>query len=346
MITLDAKDFCQYESSLNTALALASLLKKEIKIINIDKLPITSVQSLTVLKEATNAYVEGGILNSNELIFQPTKEFNLKKAEFELDRDSSFLEILQSLLIPILFSNKKTHLKIKGGTHLTKISLEYLKEVLINYLQKYTKGILLKLNSIGFFSEGEFELIIDSKTNLNNIEPINIQYHSNLIGIKTHLTLTNDLEKYAKPIRQLLELSFPEITIITLPKSKKCEKSCLVLDSFALFGKDDNFDNKSPYIKHLSKVAPKEISLNSESFQKAILNYIKELKEILNKDGIDETSSIFLLPIIGLSGGEIIVHEVTQEIKSLIFVIENILNINFKIKDKSISNEIISINDL
>ncbi|MDD3175754.1 MAG: hypothetical protein PHU51_04720, partial [Candidatus Nanoarchaeia archaeon] len=81
-------------------------------------------------------------------------------------------------------------------------------------------------------------------------------------------------------------------------------------------------------------------------------DFILSLKEKISKEGIDIFLALDLIPLLGLFGGEIIVEEVNKDVLDVIFVVETILDVKFKVLGNKIQcvepyeQDIISIDDL
>ncbi|MGE0793542.1 MAG: RNA 3'-terminal phosphate cyclase [Candidatus Woesearchaeota archaeon] len=345
MIVIDATNLSQ--SSIQTALSISSLFNKSIKLQNI-KLNSQILEIIMVLKQATNAYVEGAILNSNEVIFQPTKNFNIKKLNIETNY--SYYPFIQSILIPQLFSNSISTTSLKYNYDSNSPPIDYLKEVLLKYLNKYITNSSIKIITSHFDNQNKSEVVvsIQGKFSLDEELPkLNINYHKNLIAIKTNINLTQDFiqQKIMQKIIDLLKLSFSSSKLTSTINTNVIQSSSgISINSFALYG-EQNYDNYSPYIKQIY-INP-EINTFKENYQKIILDYVNQIKQIIIKDGLDEQTTINLLPLIAITKGEIITTQITQEIKDNIFVLEKLLDIEFKINKNQIScNDIVSINDL
>lgn len=339
MIILDANDFFQDELILNMCFSLSSILIKEIKIININ-LSQETINNIVILKKLTNAYVEGAILNSNSIIFSPTKKICSKQIDHPYE-NKSFLSIASCFLLHLIFSGNKIKFKLKSNLYSNNISLFYFKEVLLKYFQKYIYSYSLNLNS----TTNNLELTIDSKNNFEKISELKLNYSSNLIAIKNYHLYSNKLNSiYFSKINDLFKISFPNKTITNLFQENNSND--IILDSIFIFGENHNFENNDFHMKYFSKTFSLDDFTSTIEFQKQILIYTSYLKQNLSTIGIDEISAIFLIPVIALMGGEIIIQEKTDKINSIIEITEKIFNIKFEINKNTISYNVISIDEL
>ncbi|MDD3175949.1 MAG: RNA 3'-terminal phosphate cyclase [Candidatus Nanoarchaeia archaeon] len=356
MIELSLKDFSQ--TALNISLSLASLLKKDLKLTHLEKLDETTILAINVLREGTGAYIEGAIENSHKLIFQPTKHFSLKKISATLPKGEPIYEFLQPLLLPTLFSGKKITFDLEGATSSAiNPSYDYIKEVQLRYFTNFISKQDFHISSAGFLGQnnGKVKLILQSKSEFSStpLKKLNLLYYKDIIGIKLILNTNKELmkENFVDNIRDLFKFSFPKIPISVLPRYFE-DIEGISLDAFILFGENNSFDNDLAFVKGQSLIAPQEFTLSSSNFQQIILDFILSLKEKISKEGIDIFLALDLIPLLGLFGGEIIVEEVNKDILDVIFVVETIVDVKFKVLGNKIQcvepyeQDIISIDDL
>jgi RNA 3'-terminal phosphate cyclase (GTP) len=105
-----------------TSLALSTILNKEIEVFNIRKRrsnPGLAEQHLRIIEAFKNIFgasCKGNHLGSQEIKFYPRQEVKDKYIKIHPRTSSSVGLILQAVLPPLYFLNKKITLEIKGGT--------------------------------------------------------------------------------------------------------------------------------------------------------------------------------------------------------------------------------------
>mgnify|MGYP001773623067 CR=1 FL=1 len=178
MITIDGSYGEGGGQILRTALALACILNKDIKIINIRvkrENPGLRPQHFLVvkaLKEITNANVEGLHIGSKEIYFKPST-IRSGNYYFDVGTAGSITLILQSLLPVLVFGDKPTKLVIKGGTAVPKSpTFSYFSQVFCSYLTKMGVLANFKLLRHGFYPKGGG--LIEVEIFPSKISPLNL----------------------------------------------------------------------------------------------------------------------------------------------------------------------------
>ncbi|MEW6214801.1 MAG: RNA 3'-terminal phosphate cyclase [Nitrospirota bacterium] len=145
---------------LRTSLSLSCLLKTPFRIFNIRrgrKRPGLMPQHLTCVRAATlisNAEMKGDYEGSMELIFKP-EEVKFGDYYFDIGTAGSTSLLLQSLLPPLIFSEGKSTITLKGGTHVPfSPPFHYLSDVFVPMLGKLGIKLSLSIESYGFYPRG------------------------------------------------------------------------------------------------------------------------------------------------------------------------------------------------
>jgi RNA 3'-terminal phosphate cyclase (ATP) len=145
---------------LRTALSLSCLFKKPFRIFNIRKgrkKPGLMPQHLTSIRAAqlvSDAEVSGDHKGSTELLFLPNK---IKGGDFFFDIGTagSTSLVLQTIIPALIFSNEKTTITLRGGTHVSfSPSFHYLAGVFASFLKRIGIEIDLSIESYGFYPKG------------------------------------------------------------------------------------------------------------------------------------------------------------------------------------------------
>ena len=145
---------------LRTALSLSCLFRKPFRICNIRKgrkKPGLMPQHLTAVRAAqliSGAEVIGNGTGSTELSFSPGEVRN-GDFFFDIGTAGSTSLVLQTLIPAILFSQGKTSITLKGGTHVPfSPSHHYVEEVFVPFLQMLGITMHLSIESYGFYPKG------------------------------------------------------------------------------------------------------------------------------------------------------------------------------------------------
>ena len=190
---------------LRTALAFSTLTNIPFRMINIRSkrnqpgLKQQHLSCIRLLKEMSDCKVLGDTLGSSEIMFIPG-EYKSKNIEFDIQTAGSITLLLQSILLPALFSSKKHKITITGGTDVAwSCPSEYTKEILFPHLRRFCNNLDISVKKKGFYPKGEgvIELKIDpsfditafdsfekfKKTINTLIKPFNLVKKFNLLAI-------------------------------------------------------------------------------------------------------------------------------------------------------------------
>lgn len=164
---------------LRTALSLSCLLKKPFRIYNIRrnrKKAGLMPQHLICVKAAqliSGAEVAGDTLGSTELLFRPNE---VKGGDFLFDIGTagSTSLVLQTLIPSLIFSDTKSSITLKGGTHVPfSPSYDYIAHVFLSVLKKMGLKIETKIESYGFYPKGGGRIKADIYS-AKDLVPLNI----------------------------------------------------------------------------------------------------------------------------------------------------------------------------
>jgi len=145
---------------LRTTLALAAVMKKPVKIINIRvkrSNPGLQRQHLTAVKAVatlTNALVRGAELRSTVLYFEP-KELRPGNYVFDIGTAGSISLVLQTLMPILAFMPKKISVEIRGGTDVPwSPPIDYILNVKLPILRKIGLNYKIELIRRGHYPRG------------------------------------------------------------------------------------------------------------------------------------------------------------------------------------------------
>ena len=181
---------------IRTALSLSCLLKKSFRIFNIRKKrkkPGLMPQHLTCVKAAqliTDAEVTGAYAGSSELLFSP-HEVKGGYFSFDIGTAGSTSLVFQTLIPALAFSQQKTTLTLKGGTHVPlSPSFHYLSNVFVHFLGQLGIKVQLAIESYGFYPRGG-GIVRAEIFHVKNIKPLRIMERGNILQITGYSAVGN-----------------------------------------------------------------------------------------------------------------------------------------------------------
>jgi RNA 3'-phosphate cyclase len=345
-----------------TALALSTLTGKEFKVTNIRagrKSPGLKAQHLNAikaLKEICNAETNEIELGSTELHFTPGK---IKRGKYEIDIGTagSISLLSQALILPCLFAPAKITLIVKGGTcGKWQASVDYLQNVLIPYLQRFVEKIELKVIKRGYFPKGGGEISLeisprfkikdyDSFSQFNEdlnfrTAKINLTEQGTLEQIRGVVNVSSELEE--KDVGERIKKSAKnELNQYDVPVNIRVDYNNTLsvggeLVLWAIFSNEGRVDFDNPII--LGSDALVEKNKSSEQIGKEAAEKLKEI--IKSETAVDEHLTDQLIIFMSLlSGSEIKSKQISEHTKTNIYVVEQFLEVGFKINEDKISVE-------
>ena len=181
---------------IRTALSLSCLLKKSFRIFNVRKKrkkPGLMPQHLTCVKAAqliTDAEVTGAYAGSSELLFSP-REVKGGYFPFDIGTAGSTSLVFQTLIPALAFSQQKTTLTLKGGTHVPlSPSFHYLSNVFVHFLGQLGIKVQLVIESYGFYPRGG-GIVKAEIFPVKNIKPLRIMERGNILQITGYSAVGN-----------------------------------------------------------------------------------------------------------------------------------------------------------
>ncbi|MFZ4534776.1 RNA 3'-terminal phosphate cyclase [Propionivibrio sp.] len=111
---------------LRGALALAVLTGRAVRLTRIRArrtspgLKPQHLRIIELLARLSNAYVDGAVIGSQTLVFEPRRELGLDSrldSDIDIDTPGSLTLLLQTLLLPLSFAGRVSHLRLVGVTH-------------------------------------------------------------------------------------------------------------------------------------------------------------------------------------------------------------------------------------
>lgn len=347
---------------IRTALALSVITGISFEAYDIRKgrkqggLKAQHLHCIKALEQLCGAKSEDAVLGSETLKFYPGK---LKGGKIKIDIGTagSISLLLQAVLLPSFFSEKKTRLEITGGTTgKWAMPWEFFENVYLPHLKKFCETVKVKQAKRGYYPAGGGNVLIgiNPKYKLSNFsnfqdflkkireENLKIiqEEQFNLIQIKgishasKHLEKSEVADRQAKSARLILGKYNCPINLTKEYSDTLSPGSGITL--WAVFSKDaDEINFRNPII--IGADALGEIRKSSEEVGREAAE--KLIKEISSGAPIDSHTADNLIPWLALFGGKIKVSEITEHAKTNIWVCEQFLGKIFEIDE---NNKIIS----
>lgn len=226
---------------LRSCLSLSLATNQEFKIANIRlrrKKPGLRPQHLTSVEIAakiSQADIEGAELNSTSLFFSP-KTIKPGNYRCHIGTAGATSLVLQTIYLPLFFSDKASNLTISGGTHAPIApSFDFLKLHWAHYLGLLGLPVTLELEQAGFFPQGGG--IIHATINpAKTISPLILVERGPLNQIRGLSAVANLDRRIAERQREQVirrlghKYSLNDIRIVQLPSKFKGTTIILVCD--------------------------------------------------------------------------------------------------------------------
>lgn len=343
-----------------TALALSTITQKPFSVNNIRKgrcdtgLKNQHLYCVKALQELCNADAEGAKLGSEHLQYKP-KKIEGKTINIDIKTAGSITLLLQALLLPCFFANKKVSLRINGGTDVKwSMPFDYFNNILVPQLKKYAE-LDVKLIKRGYYPKGnglvEIKINPEYKLNKSGFEEfhsclrnekkeIDLLNQHNLVHIKgishasSELQKADVAERQAKAAKVILTKFKCNLDIRIEYCNTSSTGSGITL--WAIFSDDPEEINLVNPIRigsdSLGEKGKKAEIVGREAAERLI-------NEINHKAPVDSYLSDNLIPWMALFGGKIKVAEITNHALTNVYVTEKFLG---KIFDVNKEENIIS----
>jgi RNA 3'-phosphate cyclase len=331
---------------LRQALALSMLSGKAFRITDIRKNrpnPGLAPQHIACVESAMklcNAEVVGRYAGSTEISFKPG-EFKGGSHDINIGTAGSITLLLQSLLLPSIFCGKKVSFHITGGTDVKwSQPFDYFNSVFLPQMKKYA-DVEANLFKRGYYPKGggEVRVVINGKySSLHEVPSTILLEQKKLLQIRGVSHASADLED-AKVAERQSESAKLHLDKLKIPFSISRQYYPALstgsgITLWAVFGEDE-IDYKNPVLLGADSLGDK--GKKSEAVGKEAAEML--MSEISSGAAVDKHLADQLIPFMALAGGIIKASEVTNHVKSNIYVAEKFLDVKFTIKDNIISCE-------
>jgi RNA 3'-phosphate cyclase len=323
---------------LRTAVALSVITKKSCFIFNIRKNrpnPGLRNQHLLGIKALTDwcgGKIEGADIGSEEIIFQPSAS---TKNEIRIDMPTagSITLMLQTLIPPLLVSGKKNGvvaINFNGGATDTFFSptISYFENVTLPQLKNMGAKIGISITKHGYYPQGGAKVKAEIKT--SELKPIDLTERGQLKEILIISGAAKSL-KNKKVAERQISGAIEILRKLKLPIKQKVEyyETDCPGSNICLTAK---FDNTVIGIDSLGKIGKRAEGVGKEAAIKLFGG--EKAQACLDKYMADQ-----ILPYMALAQGKskVTLSEITNHVKTSMWVIEKFLDGKFETKDNLIS---------
>lgn len=335
MIEIDGSVLEGGGAILRIASALSAITGKPIHVFNIRKgrkktgLRTQHLLGIQALSQLYKGILEGDRLGSEEIKFYPG-EIQAKDLHIKIETAGSITLLLQSLILPALFSPKPIKIIFSGGGTDTFFSptSDYFRFVFLKILEKMGVEIKIEILKRGYYPAGGAEVevrVFPSKLkNLNLKERGALKKILVISGASEFLKSKKVAERQIAGVREILgKFKLPiEERVEYYQTSCPGSQICLIAQ----------FENTVLGTDNLGKLGKRAEDIGKE----AALELLKEEK---TQACLDKHLADQILPYVALTPGKssVVVSEITNHCKTSIWVIEKFLKGKFEIKENLIS---------
>ncbi len=312
---------------MRTSLALAIISQQPFQLDNIRanrRTPGLRHQHLAAVNAAAeicDATVSGARLGSQFIKFRPG---NIKSGDYSFDIGSagSTTLVLQTVLFPLLSTNRACSITISGGTHNPMAPpFDFIRDTFFPVLDEMGMHVQGSLERCGFFPAGGGKIQIQTNE-MSNVSSLNITERGNIKRIETRVLLANLPQHIAER----------EIEILRKTLGEKSDYKVEVVES------------GGPGNAIVIKQKNDHITMTFTAFGKKGLPALRLAEDVIRQWKFYNTSDApvdsyladqLLLPLALAGSGEFVTTEPTQHTQTSKFIIEQFLDIQFAIKQRN-----------
>ncbi|MDP7116300.1 MAG: RNA 3'-terminal phosphate cyclase [Candidatus Woesearchaeota archaeon] len=327
------------------ALALSTLTGKAFRVDNIRKgrekpgLKAQHLHCIKALQELCDAKATDAHIGSESITYVPG-QIKPKNLNIDIGTAGSITLLLQAVLLPCLFGEKASRIKVTGGTDVAwSMPFDYFNSVLVPQLRKYVQ-IDVKLERRGYYPKGGGKVNIKIKpkfifSDLNDAPPINLTEQGELVKINGIVHCSSSLARHnvAERIVQSAQLYLGGLSVPKEVTSEYSETAStgtgIVL--IARYSSGDSFkDEFNPVILGTDQLGEKT-KTSEKVGEEASLQL---LDEINSGDAVDKHLADNLIPYLAIFGGRVQTSKITDHTLTNIYVCEKFLGIKFEIDEE------------
>jgi RNA 3'-phosphate cyclase len=199
---------------LRTSIALASLLGRPLKIVNIRAnrpkpgLKQQHLAGVRAICEMTGAKAEGLEIGSKKLDFFPGKK-HPKSCKIDVKTAGSISLVLQTVLLPCIFSKEVVNIEITGGTDVKwSPSINYFKNVFLGVVRRMGVAVDMDVMGRGYYPKGggRVRMTITPVERLERLmllkreDPVSVDGVAHSQNLPSHI-----VEREIKGVREILK---------------------------------------------------------------------------------------------------------------------------------------------
>jgi RNA 3'-phosphate cyclase len=319
---------------LRTSLALSSLLKKPVLVFNIRAnrpkkgLAQQHLTGLNTLAKISKSKVKGNFLGSEKVVFYPKK---IKAGNYgvNIGTAGSITLLLQTLTLPLVFSEAKTSFRIFGGTDVPfSPCFNYSKEVFFHFLSFMGSKFSLNLKRRGYYPKGN-GLVSFSK--ISSKLPLKPFYRVGQDGLD-HIKIFSHSTGYPKEASANLSSAAKKVLSAKLP----------LVDFDESIEFNEAIETKGAGIaliavlKDRTRIGTSALQEKKENLKPGVKAAELLLKELESKKPIDVHLADQLIPFMALAKGRSVFETSALSHHTLnnISVTEKFLDVKFEVKGK------------
>lgn len=314
---------------LRTALGLSAHTEKSFRIYNIRKnrsnpgLSPQHLKCVEILKELTNADVEGDELGSKKLVFEPNGLFN-KDLFIDIGTAGSVTLLLQCILLILPKLDEEIEVKVKGGTDVKwSPSVDYFRDITLYFLNEIGLDCHIEIKKRGYYPKGGGVVVFSgSSDGLESFSFIDRGEIKEIRGLSFSSNLPNHVAKRQK--RALLK---------KINKWRDIETNISVSRDSKALGKGSGVfvwaetENSRLGFSSLGEPGKPAEEVGEEAFE-GLIHQIKKY------GCIDRFMTDQFIPFLGIKGeSEINAVEVTSHAETNAWVVSRFLDCEIEIKD-------------
>ncbi len=163
---------------IRTGIGLSAVTGKPVRIFNIRKgrpnpgLKAQHMKGIEAVAKLCNAEMKGLTLNSTELEFIPGK-LSHRPLEIDIGTAGSITLVLQTLMIPAVYTERELVFEITGGTNVAwSPTIEYFQDIFCDFMRKMGINIHLDIIKYGFYPKGGGAVKVSLEP--GNLKPVNL----------------------------------------------------------------------------------------------------------------------------------------------------------------------------
>lgn len=349
MIKLDGSYLEGGGQIVRTALALSVLTQKAFSVDKIRQgrkepgLKNQHLHGIRALRDICNGVVEGAQLGSSHVTFYPRPILKGQELVIDIGTAGSITLLLQSLLLPCIFSGKRFQLTLKGGTDVSwSPQYDYFAHVVFPHFLRYGTGTV-GLQKRGYYPKGQGEVLLDIKKKWSyaaivsgtaSLKTLSLLDRGTLVKIAGVSHASSDLasarvaERQAQAATAHLQKWKVPVEIVSSYSQTASTGSGVTL--WAVFtGVSSDADNIDPI-----RVGADVLGAEGKKAELVAEECAGQLNAVLSSGApVDRHLADQLIPLLGIVGGEIAVQEITSHTLTNISVVEQFLDVKFDVDE-------------